>query len=260
MEQKKNEKIYPYLIESNRMTGYYELLMEEKFNLRVFNKKKDKDIYDYFLPLTRNYMFWTFNLDKVKEFEDTPKSLKGPICDGYDCNVFEKENTKVVCFKTGICFIVTDDEKIVKKLVKYEEKQKMQEINLREDESYECPKYKKYGEAKLFAFILELYKMIYLNKIEKAIQNPDKFDVARKSYVSFTQNVFNVSISDKDDYCDKVEKDLKLNEKHLAVDNEFDLVYKNNKLNNNQTIEKVAITLFVVVIIIGILNLGLGLI
>ena len=251
------EKIYPYLIDSKRMTGYYELLMEEKFKLRIFNKKKDKEIYDYFLPYARNYMFWTFNLDMVKEFEDTPKNLKGPICDNYNCNIFEKGKTKVVCFKTGVCFAITGDQKVLKQLIKYEEKNKMQEINLREDTSYDVPnKYKKYKEAKLFAFVLELYKMIYLNKVEKAMQNPSKFDVARNSYADFTKNVFNIKVSDKDDYCEKVAKDLQLNEKHVAIDNEFDLLYKNSRLNKNLTVEKIAIALMVVFIIIAMLNLG----
>ena len=253
------ERIYPYLIDSSRMTGYYEILMGDNYKLRIFNKKKDKEIYDYFLPLVRNYMFWTFNLDKVKEFEKTPRDLKGPICDSYECNIFEKGNTKVVCFKAGICFVITDSEEIVKSLVKYEEKKKMQEINLREDESYDLPKYKKYKEAKVFAYILELYKMIYLNKISKAINNPEKFDYARNCYAKFTQNIYNIRVSDKDDYSEKTAKELKLNEKHVEIDNEFDLLYKNNRLNKNQTLEKIAIALFIVFIIIGMLNLGKGL-
>ena len=43
MEQK---KIYPYIIDEGRMAGYYELLLEDKFKLKIFDKKKDSKIYE----------------------------------------------------------------------------------------------------------------------------------------------------------------------------------------------------------------------
>ena len=47
------------------MAGYYELLFDQGFELKVFDKKKDKKLYDFFLPTVNNYMFWTFNLNEI---------------------------------------------------------------------------------------------------------------------------------------------------------------------------------------------------
>ena len=46
----KQKRIYPYLIDSNRIIGYYETLIEDGYKLKVFNRKDDKEVYDYFLP------------------------------------------------------------------------------------------------------------------------------------------------------------------------------------------------------------------
>ena len=115
MEQKKT-KIYPYLIDSKRMIGYYELLLDDDYQIKLFNKKEDKAVYDYFLPSIRDYLFWSFDMNlssEIKEYEKLKNDIKATICATYTCNVFEKEKTKVVCFGTGICFAITDDKKVV---------------------------------------------------------------------------------------------------------------------------------------------------
>ena len=48
-------KIYPIIINRTRLTDYYNMLFEKGFQLKVFKKEKDEDIYDYFLPLVRNW-------------------------------------------------------------------------------------------------------------------------------------------------------------------------------------------------------------
>ena len=58
-------KIYPIIINRTRLTDYYNMLFEKGFQLKAFKKEKDEDIYDYFLPLIRNFMFWTFDIDKM---------------------------------------------------------------------------------------------------------------------------------------------------------------------------------------------------
>ena len=57
------------------------------------------------------------------------------------------------------------------------------------------------------------------------------------------------------DLCKKWSKSLKLEEAYLKIDNEFDLLYKNNKLNYNKNLTRWSIILFVIAIIIGIINL-----
>lgn len=257
MEQR---KIYPYIIDNKRLSGYYEILMDDKYKLRIFNKKKDKEIYDTFLPMIKEYMFWTFNMNNKTEFNEFKNDLKGTICANYECNIFEKKGSTVICFGTGICFVITDDKKEVSKLVKYKEKKKMKEINLSEDTEYNITTEK---ETMLYTYILELYKIIYLNIIQKEIKNPNTFEKARNKFVKFTEEIFNVEISDKFDekekkQIEKWEKEFKLDSKYIEVENQFDLMYKNYTLDDSKTERLFLILLLVITIIIGIINLILG--
>ena len=252
MEQK---KIHPYLIDEKRMAGYYELLLEDKFTLKLFEKKKDKGIYDYFLPIARSFMFWTFDLnfkEDIDEYKEMDNDLKAAVCSRYTCNIFEKGNDRIVCFNTGICFAITDDIKTIKKVTKYEQGTKMELINLR-SEDYYVPKDEK--EQHLYAYIMELYKLIYLKLLNKDIHDIDLFDKARNSFVKFTQDVYEVDITDKDSFCEKVEKELKMDSLYVMVENQFELLYKNNKMNENISTKRFLIIMLVVFIIIGIANL-----
>ena len=249
MEQKK-VKIYPYLIDEKRMAGYYELLLEDNFKVKIFDKKKDKEVYDYFLPIIREYLFWSFDLTLKGEFLEYDKlknDLKAAVCSRYSCNVFEKKSSTIICFHTGICFAITDDSKLLKDITKYEDLQKMEEINLRSEDSYELKDEK---ETHKYAYILELYKMIYLKKIKKELRNPVLFDKARNGFVAFTQKLYALQETDK------LKDKLKLEEHYIIIENEFDLLYKNSKMNENVASKRFLIALLVVLIIIGVIILG----
>ena len=253
MEQK---KIYPYLIDEKRMAGYYELLLEDKFNLKIFDKKKDKAVYDYFLPNIRKYLFWSFDMNLKEEINDYKKmknDLKAAVCSCYNCNVFEKGDNVVICFDTGVCFAIIDDKKLLKSLTKYESLKEMEEINLRSTDVYELLDEK---EEHKYAYILELYKLIYQNKLSKDLQNPDLFDKTRNNFVQFTQEVFDITETDKDQFCNKLKEKFKLDKLYISLENQFDLLYKNNRLNENLMYKRFIIILLVVLVIIGIINLG----
>lgn len=255
MEQKKM-KIYPYLIDSKRMAGYYELLLDDNYELKLFSKKKDKDVYEYFLPSIRDYLFWSFDMNlssEIKEYEKLKNDIKAAICATYTCNVFEKGKTTVVCFGTGICFAITEDKKKVNELTKYELTEEMELINLRSSEEYLV----KDGKMEhTYAQILQLYKLIYLNKVNKDLQNPSLFDKARNGFVDFTQRVYGVTETDKDKYCDELKEKLNLDKKYVVVENQFDLLYKNSKLNENLAYKRFTLVFLLVIIIIGIIILG----
>ena len=259
----KQKRIYPYLIEPHRMVGYYETLLEDGYELKIFNKKEDKEIYDYFLPKIKDYMFWTFDLYKSGEYKSLTNDLKAAICGEYKCNIFQKDDNQIVCFSTGICFIITEDKAIVNKIVRFEEKSKMIKINMREDESYaveEVIKEKdKYKKAHLYAYILGLTKKIILNIVEKDLEEDDKFDKSRKLFSDFTKKIYCVDITDKDDFVKKVDSTLEIEKKYIAVENKFDFLYKNLKLEETSNLNKICFILFIIMVIIGIINLGLWL-
>lgn len=256
--------IYPVLISRKRIIDYYDLLLNEGFNIKIFNKKKNVDTYEYFLPIIRNYLFWTFNLKNITEFKEMGNDIKTAACGEYKVNIFEKGESEVICFDTGIVFIITSDEKILDALLRNETKESLEKINIRANRAFDFIEKKKktedksidYCEAHLYAYVLEIYKALYLDKISKEIQDPDNFDKIRNEFVEFTQDVYTVQMTDKDDSTEKWEKELEIDKKYILVENKFDLLYKNNKLNDSHDSRNVFIVLFVVLIIIGIINLS----
>ena len=75
--------IYPYTIEESKFNKYLlKLLKDKKCEYKFFEKEKDLDIYNFFLPTIRSYLFPTFELrgENLKDFnlmkdEDKLKSI-----------------------------------------------------------------------------------------------------------------------------------------------------------------------------------------
>ena len=61
-EQKKIKKenmyeIKPLLIDKKHMHDFYELILNDGYNIKIFDKKEDREIYNYFLPDIKEYIF-----------------------------------------------------------------------------------------------------------------------------------------------------------------------------------------------------------
>ena len=121
--------IYPYIIEEDKYKKYLQsILRNKKCKVRFFNEQKDIHLYTYFLPSIRDYMFWSFGLTKegVKDFKRMDVSLQATLLSEHNCNIFNYElpenlqgkvetnngiffeisEIKIICYKTGICFLV----------------------------------------------------------------------------------------------------------------------------------------------------------
>ena len=120
--------IHTFLINQNKYNRYIsKMLKDERFKLRIFQKDKDLELYTYFLPRIRSFLFKTFELNKAKldKMEELPFETKCAILSEYPCVTFEYNLKKdmqgktvdensiffklqkvgVVCFNTGICFL-----------------------------------------------------------------------------------------------------------------------------------------------------------
>ena len=122
--------IHPYIIDKTKYNKYIlKLFKDKRCQFKIFEKEKDMNIYNYFLPSFRNYIFPTFNLrgKELKEFKTLSVEVKSRIvsnhtvaCFNYNLaeNVkgkvdnsnigifFNIEKIEIICFKTGICFLV----------------------------------------------------------------------------------------------------------------------------------------------------------
>ena len=121
--------IYPYIIEEKKYSNHILKLLNDKHcKLKIYEKQKDLDIYTYFLPKARNFMFWTFNMNdsNKKTFEELDDKIQSSILSKYPCVIFEYNlgedvqgkigekngiffeisKIEIICFSSGICFIV----------------------------------------------------------------------------------------------------------------------------------------------------------
>ena len=250
------KRIYPYLIKSKSMAGYYELLFDEGFELKIFDKKKDKELYNFFLPTVNNYMFWTFNLTDIQGFKSMSNDLKAPVCSDYDCNIFVKGEDEVVCFRTGVCLALTEDPHVLEKLKTYEARQDMADINIRDTDSYPILD----NEVDKYMYIMQLHKMIYLNKLLHYMKKESMLDKARNSFVEFTTKFYDVKITDDKEAENKLKRwadDFEIEDKYLKADNQFDLIYKNSRINDYKAKQNLLIGASVVLLIVSIVLLAL---
>ncbi len=119
--------IHPYIIEESKYDKYLlKLLKDKKCSFKIFEKEKDLDIYNFFLPNIRKFLFPTFdlrgeqlrNFEKMNEDEKLKVILKDHVaCFSYDLAediqgkvgqengiFFKIEGIEIICFDTGICF------------------------------------------------------------------------------------------------------------------------------------------------------------
>ncbi|HIT70925.1 MAG TPA: hypothetical protein IAD08_03310 [Candidatus Scatovivens faecipullorum] len=119
--------IHPYIIDENKYDKYiYKLLKDKKCSYKIFEKEKDLDIYNFFLPNIRSFMFPSFELrgEKFKNFNsldiekkknkivkrnvacftyNLASDIQGKV--GTENGIFFKiEGIEIICFNTGICF------------------------------------------------------------------------------------------------------------------------------------------------------------
>ena len=121
--------LHPYIIEEDKFEKYIlKLIKDKRASLRIFEKEKDLDIYNYFNPVIRDNMFPTFELrdEKLKKFkmmkpEKQAKELASHSCVCFEYIINEESNNEcdkesgavqfsipkidIICFNTGICFL-----------------------------------------------------------------------------------------------------------------------------------------------------------
>lgn len=119
--------IHPYIIDESKYDKYIlKLLRDKKCTYKIFEKEKDLDIYNFFLPNIRSFLFPTFELrgENLKDFNsysieeqkkriiknsvsyfsyDFAEDIQGKV--GTENGIFFKiEGIELICFKSGICF------------------------------------------------------------------------------------------------------------------------------------------------------------
>lgn len=119
--------LHPYTVDEDKYEKYLlKLLKDKKIKLRIFEKEKDLEIYNYFSPTIRENIFPTFEIrdEKLKNFKKLSKEKQAKQLATHPCVCFEyildnikRRTTKdggvlfnipkidIICFNTGICFV-----------------------------------------------------------------------------------------------------------------------------------------------------------
>lgn len=120
--------LHPYIIEPEKYEKYIlKLVKDKKTTLRIFEKEKDLDLYNYFNPTIRENLFPTFEIrgQELKDFKKLKPDKLAKALVSHSCVCFEymlgttsegrveSENSvqfsipkiDIICFNTGICFL-----------------------------------------------------------------------------------------------------------------------------------------------------------
>ena len=83
--------IHPYIVEKSKYDKYIlRLFKDKRCKFKIFEKEKDMNIYNHFLPHFRNYIFPTFEFrgEKLREFNNLKPELKSKIVAKQSCAFF----------------------------------------------------------------------------------------------------------------------------------------------------------------------------
>ena len=120
--------IHPFIVKEQRYQKYLlKMLKDKNSRLKIFKKERDLNLYKYFLPEIREFLFSSFDFtsNKLKSLETLPVDTQSAILAKYPCTMFEYnlENDiqgktgeekgiffninkiEIICFNTGICFL-----------------------------------------------------------------------------------------------------------------------------------------------------------
>ena len=111
--------IYPYIVDEKKYDKYLlKLLNNKNCTIHTFEKEKDADLYQYFLPKIRNYLFWSieYGKSKVDKLNTIEKNMQAVLLAGYPCIIFdynlEKDIQGKVGKSDGIFFNITNMIKV----------------------------------------------------------------------------------------------------------------------------------------------------
>ena len=214
--------IYPYVVNEKKFDKYIlQLLHNKNCELKIFEQSKNFDLYTYFLPKIRNYMFWSFdfNKSKIKQLEQFDDNMKAALLSKYPCVIFEykmkkdiqgKSNSdgiffnirkiEIICFNTGICFLniktTLDEQSTLENLCNFN--YKFRDINSSVNKLKDFENIKIQTDAfKDIKGISQLIKEIAGNNTEAKDLNLDVDRFITYSYACIGQEDWNESVDEK---------------------------------------------------------------
>ncbi len=114
-----------------------------------------------------------------------------------------------------------------------------------------------YENQYFYTYILNLYKKIYLKKIELEFRNITKVKKARKRFIEFTKNLWIQEISEDETgtlLSDKLQKVFELDKLYHEVKNKYDILYKELNIEKQKKITIVIAIILAISLFFNIMN------
>lgn len=114
-----------------------------------------------------------------------------------------------------------------------------------------------YETVYLYTYILNLYKKLYLKKLEYDFQNVSKTKNVRKRFVEFTKNLWIQEVTEDEvgsifNY--NISKTLQINKAYQKIKNQYDILYKEYHVESNTKMLMIFSVILIVLLIFNILN------
>ena len=109
----------------------------------------------------------------------------------------------------------------------------------------------------LYTYIINLYKKIYLKKIELKLKAQRKVKKARKEFIEFTKNLWIREITDDEVGTmlnHRISETLELEKLYNQVKNKYDILYKDLNIEKNKTTTIIIAIILVSSLVFNILN------
>lgn len=114
-----------------------------------------------------------------------------------------------------------------------------------------------YENQYLYTYILNLYKKIYLKKLELEFKNASKVKKVRKNFIDFTKNLWIQEITEDETGTllnHKLQEVFELEKLYNEVKNKYDVLYKELNIEKNRKSTIVIAVILVTSLIFNILN------
>ena len=114
-----------------------------------------------------------------------------------------------------------------------------------------------YENQYFYTYILNLYKKIYLKKIELEFKDITKIKKARKKFVEFTKNLWIQEITEDETGSllnNKLQEVFELDKLYSEVKNKYDILYKELNIEKEKKISIVIAVVLFISLVLNVLN------
>ena len=108
-----------------------------------------------------------------------------------------------------------------------------------------------------YTYILNIYKKIYLKKIELEFKNIKKVESARKRFIEFTKNLWIQEVTDDETgtlFNNKMSKVLELEKNYSNVKNKYDILYKDLNIEKDKKTTIIIAIILLASLVFNIMN------